>query len=104
MKAKKSTKDTLKNETFGALEPLTNTSKAGSKAEYFPHVTDNQCQFILNQETFNQLVGLQACPVVSLRSAARVMQIDLLDHIVIGTPEEAPLGKGSCSFKDEGLP
>ena len=38
-----------------------------------------------------------------LREAARVLQLDLLDHVILGTPEHDPLGSGFYSFAEAGL-
>lgn len=38
-----------------------------------------------------------------LREAARVVEIDMLDHVIIGTKEDDPLGVGSYSFRNAGL-
>lgn len=38
-----------------------------------------------------------------LRHAAEVVQIELLDHIIIGRPEHDPRGSGFYSFADHGL-
>lgn len=38
-----------------------------------------------------------------IRQAAEVLQIDFLDHIIIGSPSADPLGKGYYSFQEAGL-
>jgi DNA repair protein RadC len=38
-----------------------------------------------------------------LREAAQVLGIDLLDHVVVGTKEGDPAGKGYYSFREAGL-
>lgn len=38
-----------------------------------------------------------------LREAAKVVQLDLLDHIIIGQPEHDPVGNGYYSFAEAGL-
>ena len=38
-----------------------------------------------------------------LREASKVVGIDLLDHVVIGTAEDDPLGLGFYSFNEAGL-
>jgi DNA repair protein RadC len=38
-----------------------------------------------------------------LREAAKVVQIDLLDHVIIGSPEHDPVGTGYYSFAESGL-
>lgn len=38
-----------------------------------------------------------------LREAAKVVQIDLLDHVIIGLPEHDPAGSGFYSFAEAGL-
>ena len=38
-----------------------------------------------------------------LREAAKVIQLDLLDHVIIGQPEHDPAGSGYYSFADTGL-
>jgi len=38
-----------------------------------------------------------------LRSAAHVLQVDLLDHVIIGRTEDDPHGQGFYSFADAGL-
>ena len=38
-----------------------------------------------------------------LREAAKILKIDLLDHIVVGRPEDDPYGLGYYSFNDAGL-
>ena len=38
-----------------------------------------------------------------LREAARVMEIALLDHVIIGDPEGDPAGRGYYSFREAGL-
>jgi DNA repair protein RadC len=38
-----------------------------------------------------------------LREAARVLDIDLLDHVVLGRPEMDPAGKGYYSFREAGI-
>lgn len=37
-----------------------------------------------------------------LREAAKVVQIDLLDHVIIGSPEHDPAGSGYYSFAEAG--
>lgn len=39
----------------------------------------------------------------TLREAARVMDIDLLDHVVVGSAEDDPLKVGHYSFRDAGI-
>ena len=39
-----------------------------------------------------------------LREAAKVVQLDLLDHVIIGQAEHDPAGNGYYSFADSGLP
>lgn len=38
-----------------------------------------------------------------LREASRTVDIELLDHVIIGRPEADPLGKGYHSFREAGL-
>jgi DNA repair protein RadC len=38
-----------------------------------------------------------------LRKAAEVLQIELLDHVILGNPAADPLGRGFYSFADAGL-
>ncbi|MBI5380950.1 MAG: DNA repair protein RadC [Opitutae bacterium] len=38
-----------------------------------------------------------------LREAARTVQIELLDHVIIGRPEADPAGRGWFSFHDAGI-
>ena len=38
-----------------------------------------------------------------LREAARILNIDLVDHVVIGTPDADPSGRGLYSFHESGL-
>ncbi|NBD38362.1 MAG: DNA repair protein RadC [Verrucomicrobia bacterium] len=38
-----------------------------------------------------------------LRDAARVLQLDLLDHVILGMPEHDPRGSGFYSFAEAGL-
>ncbi len=38
-----------------------------------------------------------------LREAAKTMQIDLLDHVIIGTKEDDPTARGYHSFREAGL-
>ena len=38
-----------------------------------------------------------------LREAARVLQLDLLDHVIVGDPDDDPRGVGWYSFADAGL-
>ncbi len=38
-----------------------------------------------------------------LREASKTVEIDLLDHVIIGTPEDDPTGKGFYSFRNAGL-
>lgn len=38
-----------------------------------------------------------------LREASRIVEIDLLDHVVVGTPEGDPHGRGYYSFREAGL-
>jgi DNA repair protein RadC len=38
-----------------------------------------------------------------LREAAKVVQIDLLDHVIVGLPEHDPSGTGYYSFAESGL-
>ena len=38
-----------------------------------------------------------------LRAAAKILKIDLLDHIVVGRSEDDPMGLGYYSFNDAGL-
>lgn len=38
-----------------------------------------------------------------LREAARVLQLDLLDHVILGMPEHDPRGAGFYSFAEAGL-
>lgn len=38
-----------------------------------------------------------------LREAARAVDIDLLDHVIVGRPECDPLSRGYFSFRDAGL-
>lgn len=38
-----------------------------------------------------------------LREASKAIDIPLLDHVVCGTPEADPLGKGWFSFREAGL-
>lgn len=39
----------------------------------------------------------------SLREAARILDIDLLDHVIVGDPKADPQGRGFYSFRDAGL-
>lgn len=39
----------------------------------------------------------------SLREASKTVEIELLDHVIVGTVEADPLGKGFYSFKEAGL-
>jgi len=38
-----------------------------------------------------------------IKEAGEIIGIALLDHIIIGTPESDPNGKGFYSFQDSGL-
>jgi len=38
-----------------------------------------------------------------LREAAKTMDIELLDHVVIGTKEDDPTGRGYYSFRGANL-
>ena len=38
-----------------------------------------------------------------LREAARIMDIELLDHVIIGLKEDDPAGRGHFSFREAGL-
>lgn len=38
-----------------------------------------------------------------LREASAVMEIELLDHVVVGTIDGDPLGKGYYSFRESGM-
>jgi len=38
-----------------------------------------------------------------LREAARAVDIDLIDHVIIGRPSADPLGRGHYSFRESGL-
>jgi DNA repair protein RadC len=38
-----------------------------------------------------------------LREASKTVEIDLLDHVIIGTAQDDPLGKGYYSFRNAGL-
>jgi DNA repair protein RadC len=38
-----------------------------------------------------------------LRDAARTVDIDLLDHVIVGRASADPLGKGWHSFREAGL-
>lgn len=38
-----------------------------------------------------------------LREAAKTLEIELLDHVIVGTKESDPLGKGIYSFREAGL-
>jgi DNA repair protein RadC len=38
-----------------------------------------------------------------LRDASKTVEIDLLDHVVIGNVQDDPLGKGFFSFREAGL-
>jgi DNA repair protein RadC len=38
-----------------------------------------------------------------LREAALAMDIDLIDHVIVGLPEDDPAGKGYYSFRSAGL-
>ncbi|HWD40979.1 MAG TPA: JAB domain-containing protein [Fimbriimonas sp.] len=38
-----------------------------------------------------------------LREASKTVEIDLLDHVIIGTKDDDPLGRGYYSFRDAGL-
>ncbi len=38
-----------------------------------------------------------------LRDASRVLDIDLMDHVIVGSKEEDPLGVGHFSFRQGGL-
>jgi DNA repair protein RadC len=38
-----------------------------------------------------------------LREAAKIIDIDLLDHVIVGHAESDPLGKGHYSFREAGM-
>lgn len=38
-----------------------------------------------------------------LREAAKILEIELLDHVVCGDPKADPLGRGVYSFREAGL-
>jgi DNA repair protein RadC len=38
-----------------------------------------------------------------LRDAAKILDIELLDHVVVGYPESDPAGRGWYSFREAGL-
>ena len=38
-----------------------------------------------------------------IRDAAEIMQIDLIDHVIIGDKSGDPIGRGYFSFRDAGL-
>ncbi len=38
-----------------------------------------------------------------LREASKTVEIDLLDHVIIGTKDDDPLGRGYYSFREAGL-
>ena len=38
-----------------------------------------------------------------LRDASRTIDIDLLDHVIVGYPEADPTGRGFYSFRDAGI-
>ncbi len=38
-----------------------------------------------------------------LREAARTVDIDLLDHVIVGTTTADPMGRGYYSFRDAGV-
>lgn len=38
-----------------------------------------------------------------LREAAGVIEIEILDHVIVGTPESDPIGTGYYSFRDAGV-
>jgi len=38
-----------------------------------------------------------------LREAAKVLEIELIDHVIVGIKEADPLGKGYYSFREAGL-
>ena len=38
-----------------------------------------------------------------LREAARVLDIELLDHVIVGDTKADPTGRGAYSFREAGL-
>jgi DNA repair protein RadC len=38
-----------------------------------------------------------------LREASKTVEIDMLDHVIIGTKDDDPLGRGYYSFREAGL-
>jgi DNA repair protein RadC len=38
-----------------------------------------------------------------LREAASAIDIELIDHVIVGLPEDNPAGKGYYSFRSAGL-
>ncbi len=38
-----------------------------------------------------------------LRESAKTVDIDLLDHVIIGRPDADPLAKGYFSFREAGI-
>lgn len=38
-----------------------------------------------------------------LRDAAKLLEIELLDHVIVGDPKADPMAKGVFSFRDAGL-
>lgn len=39
----------------------------------------------------------------ALREAAKIIEIALLDHVIVGDPKADPLGVGHYSFREAGL-
>ena len=39
----------------------------------------------------------------TLRDAAKIIQIELLDHVIVGDPKADPQGRGIYSFREAGL-
>lgn len=38
-----------------------------------------------------------------LRDAAKAVDIDLLDHVIVGRPSADPVGRGFYSFRESGV-
>jgi DNA repair protein RadC len=38
-----------------------------------------------------------------LREAAKILEIELLDHVIVGDVKADPLGRGTFSFRESGL-
>jgi DNA repair protein RadC len=65
-------------------------------------------------QAFQDVMGISRCLALrglkadiqltrQLREASKAIDIPLLDHVVCGTPEGDPLGKGWFSFREAGL-